>query len=287
MIKPNDYIINQVSRALVQAGSAFRDDKINAYKIAIERETVPEAKWVLETILENASVAEKKQSPLCDDTGIPHLFLEIGPDKILTGNLIEDIHRGVEEGLRQLPGRPMAIDGNDMERIDQSGGLNTDSAALSPSPLLIKRTDENVLRLHILMLGGGPAIRGKTYRVFHQHKVSVVIDEIVNWSLDAARQLGCTPCTLCIGIGRSQFEASALMIEAMVYGQYDTQNEMEREITERVNKSNIGTLGLHGDTTVLATFLKVGPQRASGVRIVSLRPCCCMEPRVARVDLGE
>jgi fumarate hydratase subunit alpha len=287
MMKHNDYIINQVSKTLIQAGSAFRDDKITAYKMAIERETVPKAKWVLETILENAFVAEKQQSPLCDDTGIPHLFLEIGPDKILTGNLIEDINRGVAEGLRRLPGRPMAIDGNDMERIDQSGGLNPDSAALSPSPLLIKRTDKNVLRLHILMLGGGPAIRGKTYRVFHQHKVSVVIDEIANWSIDATRQLGCTPCTLCIGIGRSQFEASALMIEAMVYGQYDTQNEMEQEITERVNKSNIGPLGLHGETTVLATFLKVGPQRASGVRIVSLRPCCCMEPRVACVDLGE
>jgi fumarate hydratase subunit alpha len=287
MAEHNDYIIDQVSKTLIQAGSAFRDDKIAAYKMAAERETMPGAKWVLETVLENAFVAGKRQSPLCDDTGIPHLFLEIGPGKILTGNLIEDIHRGVEEGLRRLPGRPMAIDGNDIERIDQSGGLNPDPAALSPSPLLIKKTDKNILRLHILMLGGGPAIRGKTYRVFHQHKASAVMDEIVNWSLDASRQLGCTPCTLCIGIGRSQFEASSLMIEAMVYGRYDTQNEMEREITERVNKSNIGPLGLHGDTTALAAFLKVGPQRASGVRIVTLRPCCCMEPRVACVDLGE
>ena len=57
------------------------------------------------------------------------------------------------------------------------------------------------------------------------------------------------------------------------------------EITKRVNESNIGPLGLHGRTSVLATFVKVGPQRASGVRIVCLRPCCCFEPRTASIDL--
>jgi fumarate hydratase subunit alpha len=60
---------------------------------------------------------------------------------------------------------------------------------------------------------------------------------------------------------------------------------MEVEITRRVNAADIGPLGLHGKTSVLATFMKVGPQRASGVRIVCLRPCCCFEPRIATVDL--
>lgn len=66
---------------------------------------------------------------------------------------------------------------------------------------------------------------------------------------------------------------------------YDEQNEMEREITRRVNEANIGPLGLRGDTSVIATFMKVGPQRASGVRIVCVRPACCFEPRIATVDL--
>jgi fumarate hydratase subunit alpha len=52
-----------------------------------------------------------------------------------------------------------------------------------------------------------------------------------------------------------------------------------------VNESNVGALGLGGKTSVLATFAKVGPQRASGVRIVALRPCCCFEPRRATVEL--
>ena len=75
------------------------------------------------------------------------------------------------------------------------------------------------------------------------------------------------------------------MLEAQVDGRYDVQSEMEKEITRRVNAADIGPLGLHGDTSVLATFLKVGPQRASGVRIVCVRPTCCFEPRIATVEL--
>ena len=75
------------------------------------------------------------------------------------------------------------------------------------------------------------------------------------------------------------------MLEAMAYGNFDQQSELEQSITDRINDSGIGPLGLGGRTSVLATFLKVGPQRASGVRIVSIRPCCCMEPRRSFVDL--
>ena len=136
------------------------------------------------------------------------------------------------------------------------------------------------------MLGGGPAIRAKTYRIFHKHDTKVVLDEIVKWGIEGVAQLGCSPCTLSVGIGRSHFEATALMMQAQVDGRYHTQSEMEQEITKRVNESDIGPLGLHGKTSVLATFMRVGPQRASGVRIVSVRPCCCFEPRLATVDLG-
>ena len=135
------------------------------------------------------------------------------------------------------------------------------------------------------MFGGGPAIRAKTLRVFHKHDAQVVLDEIVNWAKEGVAQLGCSPCTLAVGIGRSHFEAAAMMLQAQVDGQYDVQSDMEQEITRRVNEADIGPLGLGGKTSVIATFLKVGPQRASGVRIVSVRPCCCFEPRIAVIEL--
>ena len=78
-----------------------------------------------------------------------------------------------------------------------------------------------------------------------------------------------------------------MMLQAQADGRYDVQSPMEQEITHRVNEADIGPLGLHGKTSVLATFLKVGPQRASGVRIVCVRPTCCFEPRIATVELWK
>ena len=278
--------VNRVSDTLVNAGSIFSEDKKEAFTRAIASEDNKNAKWVLENILENAMAAEKNHSPLCDDTGIPHLVLEVGLDANVSGRMLDAIREGVAEGLRKLPGRPMGIMGDDSHRINQSGGLDLDSAGVEAAPILIRRCEENIVRLHILMLGGGPAIRAKTYRIFHKHDTKVVLDEIVKWGIEGVAQLGCSPCTLSVGIGRSHFEATALMMQAQVDGRYHTQSEREQEITKRVNESDIGPLGLHGKTSVLATFMRVGPQRASGVRIVSVRPCCCFEPRLATVDLG-
>lgn len=274
-----------VRDTLVEAGSVFRADKKEAYKKAIEREQNEKAKWVLETVLENAEAAEQNASPLCDDTGIPHLVLEVGEDCAVTGKMLDAVREGVREGLRMLPGRPMGIKGDDRCRIDQSGGLDSDSAGVEPAPILLRRCRENVIRLHILLFGGGPAIRAKTYRVFHRHDTQVVLDEIVEWAKEGVAQLGCSPCTLAVGVGRSHFEAAAMMLQAQVEGRYDVQSKMEQEITRRVNRDDIGPLGLGGNTSVLATFMKVGPQRASGVRIVCVRPGCCFEPRIATVEL--
>ena len=277
--------VSLVADTLVAAGSTFREDQKRAYRRAIETETNPQARWVLETILENAQAAQGARSPLCDDTGIPHLVLELGEDCPVTAELLRAIRAGVAEGLRRLPGRPMGIMGDDSARLDQSGGLDPDSAGVEPAPILLRQSRDSRSRLHILMFGGGPAIRGKTYRVFHKHSTQVVLDEIVSWAKESVAQLGCSPCTLAVGIGRSQYEATALMLQAQVEGSFDVQSEMEAEITRRVNEADIGPLGLHGGTSVLATFMKVGPQRASGVRIVSLRPGCCFEPRLSTLEL--
>lgn len=279
-------IVEQVCDTLVKAGSAFLPDKIRAYENAIRKESNPQARWVLETILKNAEAAEKNSSPLCDDTGIPHILIEVGSHAAINGSLMNSIREGIRQGLCKLPGRPMAVRGSDIQRLDQSLGMYDDPGELLPAPILIRNTKDDVIRVHILMFGGGPAIRGKTYRVFHKHNVQTVIDEIVDWASDSTTMLGCTPCTLGVGIGRSHYEAASMMLQALVDGTYDRQNELEKEITQRVNEAGVGALGLGGNTTVLGTFLKIGPQRASGVRIVCLRPCCCFEPRIASVELS-
>ena len=278
-------LVEKVADCLVRAGSTFTEDRKQAYREAIEVEDTEIAKWNLQTILENAEVAERDRSPLCDDTGIPHVIIEVGPDRALTGKTMDAIREGIKEGLKRLPGRPMAIMGDDKERIDMSGGISPNSEDLALAPVLVRETKEDVLRVTVLMLGGGPAIRGLTQRIFHKHNINVVLDEIVKRAKEATGLLGCTPCALAIGVGRSQFEATSLMMEALADADFSKQTEMENYITEHVNESGVGPLGLGGKTTVLRTFMKVGPQRASGVRVVAMRPACCFEPRKASVEL--
>ncbi len=278
-------IVNRIRETVIDAGSTFSADKFTCYREAGADEDMELSKWAMETIVDNAMIAQRDRSPLCDDTGIPHVIIEIGRDRSISGEFLDAVYEGIMEGLRNLPGRPMAIKGNDTERISQSGGLDERSEAVCPAPLMLEKSKEaDRLKVTILMQGGGPEIRAKTYRVFHKHSMDAVIDEIVSWAEEAVGQLGCSPCTLAVGIGRSHYEASSLMLQAMQEGDYGVQSEYEKRITERVNETGVGALGLGGRHSVIATFLKVGPQRASGVRIVCMRPCCCFEPRKASAE---
>ena len=70
----------------------------------------------------------------------------------------------------------MAVTGGDIERIEQSLGIDGDPGAVEVAPILIRGIEEERVRLHIMMFGGGPEIRAKTYRVFHRHSLESVID---------------------------------------------------------------------------------------------------------------
>ena len=272
--------------ALIQASTVFSPERVKAYQRAIELETEDNAKWLLEMTLENSVIAEKKRLPLCDDTGIPYVLIEAGRSAEINGNvaeIIEAVNAGIAAGLRSLPGRPMAVKGDYRQRVDQSAGLHDDSGMLEPSPLRFKAVDGSNVKINVLMLGGGPEIRSRTYRVFHKHDFSLFAEEIASWAVEMAALLGCTPCVPAIGVGRTHYEASCLMLDAMIHGVFGEQSEFEEYITDEVNKSFTGTLGIGGKITALQTFAAFGPQRASGVRIVCLRTGCCVEPRKGQV----
>ena len=274
-------ICDGVSECLVKAGSSYRPDQLEAFSAAIEKETHPNARWALEKLLENAIAANKNRSPLCDDTGIPHLFAEVGEEAVLPAAWLTAIHAGVAQGLRALPGRPMAVQGDDVERVEQSKGLSTDPGDILPVPVICKPVKGNQLTVTVLLQGGGPEIRAKTHRVFHKRSIDNVLGESAAWLAAEVKNLGCTPTVLAVGVGRSHAEASIRMLEAMAGGDLRKQSEWEEKITDVVNAEKAGALGLGGDVSALGTFLKIGPLRASGIRVVCARPCCCVEPRRA------
>ncbi len=288
-------IIEDVSNTIIEASTNLSKDKYNALKKAISIEDNENALWTLNQILKNYKVANKVKFPLCDDTGIPHVIIEIGENREITGNLIAQINEGIKEGLNNLPARPMAVKGNDIERIEQSKGLYDNPGQMKAASFLIDSFSDDstykrdispdTLNIHFVLEGGGPEIRAKTYRIYHKRSVVNVMDTAIGWLEESLKMLGCTPSVPAIGIGRTHYEAASLLLKSIVYGNLDFQNELEEYVTERLNKTNIGPLGFGGKTTVLGSFVNIGNQRASGVRIVSVRPSCFVEPRVATLHL--
>ena len=288
-------ILKDISNAIIKASTELSEDKSRALKRAIENEDNENAKWALTQIYENYVVAQDKKFPLCDDTGIPHVIIEIGKNREITGELLNQIHEGIFLGLNNLPARPMAVKGDEIQRIEQSSGLFEKPGCLRPASILIDSANDNhtykreispdTLDIHFLLEGGGPEIRAKTYRVYHKRSFFNVIDTAVDWLTDSLRLLGCTPSIPSIGIGRTHFEASSLMLKSICYGNLDFQSKHEKYITDKLNETDIGPLGFGGKTTALGCYLNIGNQRASGVRIVSVRPSCFVEPRVASLQL--
>ncbi|MCQ2971297.1 fumarate hydratase subunit alpha [Methanobrevibacter gottschalkii] len=288
-------ILEDISKTIIDASTTLSQDKFNALKRSIDAEDNENAKWALEQILENYKVAQDIKFPLCDDTGIPHVIIEIGEDREISGDLLNQIHKGIELGLNNLPARPMAVIGDEVQRIEQSKGLFEKPGMLRPASILIDTTNDestykrdissDTLNIHFLLEGGGPEIRANTFRVYHKRSFDNVINTACGWLEESLRMLGCTPSIPSIGIGRTHFESTSLLLKSIAYGNLDNQSEHEQKITQRLNETCIGPMGFGGKTTVLGTYLNIGNQRASGVRIVSVRPSCFVEPRVATLKL--
>lgn len=288
-------ILEDVSKAIIKASTTLTNDKYNALKKAISKEDNENAIWALKQILKNYHVAQKTKFPLCDDTGIPHVIIELGSKREVSQELIKQIHEGIELGLNNLPARPMAVKGGEIERIEQSKGLYEKPGMLYPASILIDSVHDessykrdispDTLNIHFLLEGGGPEIRSKTFRVYHKRSFENVINISVDWLISSLKMLGCTPSVVSIGIGRTHYESTSLVLKSMVYGNLDRQDNFEKNITNRLNQTGIGPMGFGGKTTVFGTFLNIGNQRASGVRIVSIRPSCFVEPRVATLKL--
>jgi fumarate hydratase subunit alpha len=281
---------SKIEKLLINVSTSYPQDRIDAFKRALDKETNENAIWALELMIKNAEIANKNNLHLCDDTGIPHVFIELAKDQNISFEFFEDIKKGIANGFKNLPGRPMAVKGNDLERIEQSKGLYNNCEMITPPSFLIdidsKDESNDCIKIHLLLLGGGPEIRAKTYRVFHKRDYEEVLNVAINRFKENLSLLGCTPSIPAVGIGRTHFEANSLLIKSMIYGNLNNQSDFENYITDELNKTNIGPMGLGGKTTTIGSFVKIGPQRASGVRILATRPCCFVEPRIGTIEIS-
>jgi fumarate hydratase subunit alpha len=274
-------ITKDTARLVVEASSRWSQEQRACFSRACANEKLESAKWAMNQLVKNEQVSSQNAVALCDDTGTAHPFLEIGDNAILPAGFLKAMEEGIRQGLNELPARPMGVKGDVYERITQEKGLYDEPGMLMPAPTQIRRVPGDSVELTILMLGGGPEIRSRTEALFHMHSLEHVVQTMIEWAIPQVALLGCQPCTLSFGIGRTAVEASSLSLEAMKEGRYDVQTDMEKRITDAVNQAGIGPIGLGGNTSVYATFVKIGHMRASGFRVVSMRPNCCVEIRKA------
>ncbi len=123
-----------VCDAVIRASTVFSEDKKAVLRKAIEMETVSHARWVLETILENAEIAERTLRPTCDDTGIPHVLWRSEVVEVSVRRYCKPFSRALLPVCENYP-VAMAVKGDVVQRLEQSVGLEGDPGALALAPI--------------------------------------------------------------------------------------------------------------------------------------------------------
>ncbi|MDD4909513.1 MAG: fumarate hydratase [Candidatus Omnitrophica bacterium] len=261
-------IINTVAGLCVKANTRLRPDVLRALKAALRREKNKGAKYALRVLIENASIARGEGIALCQDTGMPVVFVETGSRAALSGNIKNAIIRGVEKGYRQgfLRGSIIA-------------DPLTRKAPARPSPAVIHFDYVNGASLKITVLPKGFGSENKSsLRMF---KPTAGIEEIEEYIVDRVKDAGpdaCPPYIVGIGIGGTADYACLLAKKALLrpldkrHSSYLIAG-IEKDLLKRINKLGIGAAGLGGSSTCLAAAIEEFPTHISGLA-VAVNICC-------------
>jgi fumarate hydratase subunit alpha len=256
-------IIDTVSRLCLDSNIHLRKDVEKALMRAAEKENNKQARKILQQLLENAKIAKSEHIPLCQDTGLPIVFADIGSGVDITGI---DIERAVNKGVRE--GYHRGYLRNSIVRDP----LRRDSVpSFTPCVIHFGLGRHKGLRLTVLPKGFGCENKTKLIMLYP----TATIDEIKKSIISAVAEAGpdaCPPYILGIGIGGSADHACQLSKKALLRP-IDKRSgirhvaRLEEELLKDANKLNIGPMGLGGKTTVLAVNILVHPTHIAGFPI--------------------
>jgi len=239
--------------------SALADATFGAYKSAVIRlppdvlkvikkaaaaETSPVARGEFSNILKNIDVAEHLNVPLCQDTGIPVVYLTLPPDVPLTQSLYDAVADGVRRATKEIPLRPNVV--NPLTRH------NTNDNTGAGIPAIHVRPGEK-FTVTVLPKGAGAENSSRIVMLLPSHVYG--IEGFVVETMLYAEGKPCPPVFLGVGIGGTFDLAANLAKEALLLP-VDTMTEFEQQICDSVNKLGIGPMGLGGDFTALAVKVK-------------------------------
>ena len=232
-------ITEVVANLCLQANLVLRKDVLVGLKLAYSQETNRRAKKILEAIVKNALIAKKEKLAICQDTGLPWVFIEMGQDLRLNGGLKNAINKGVELGYRRGFLRNSIV--KDPLTRKTPGYL----------PAIIHTEIVRGDKLSITVLPKGFGCENKTQ--LKMFKPTVKIEEIKNFIINAVASAGpdaCPPYIVGVGIGGTADYAcllakKALLRKVCAIG-YTLYAKLESDLLKQINKLNIGPMGLGG-----------------------------------------
>lgn len=232
------------------------DDVKASLRRSLETEESPLGREILEVILENHEIAEKNDMPICQDTGVAVVFIDVGQDVHLTGGSLEDaINEGVRQGYTEGYLRKSMVSDPVIDR--KNTGDNT------PAVIHTRIVPGEKVRIRFAAKGGG----AENMSEVRMMTAAEGIEGVKNFVVDRVKRSGGNPCPpMIVGVGiGGNFEKSAILAKEALFRPLGEPNpdpryaEAEREILERVNRLGIGPQGLGGRTTALSVSIEFVP----------------------------
>lgn len=255
-------ITDKVAELCIDANCSLPCDIRKRIEDARANEPWATAQGILDKIIENYSIADENRAPICQDTGVACVFLKIGQDVHINGDLTEAVNEGVRRGYRDGYLRKSVVK-DPLRRVNT--GDNT------PAMLYIELVPGDKIDLTVAPKGFGSENMSRIAML----KPSDGIEGVKNFILKTAEEAGpnpCPPIVIGVGIGGT-FDKAALLAKKALMRSTDERNadefyaELENEMLRKVNALGIGPQGFGGKTTALAVNIEAMPTHIAGLPV--------------------
>lgn len=270
-------ITKEIADMCIQANHYLSDDMDKVLKNATKEEASPLGKKILEQLQENLTIADQDMIPICQDTGMAVVFIEIGQDVHFVGGSLEDaINEGVRQGYTDGYLRKSVV-GDPIERINTKDN--------TPAVIHYSIVTGDKVKITFAPKGFGSENMSRVFML----KPADGIEGVKNAILTAVKDAGpnaCPPMVVGVGIGGT-FEKSALMAKQALTRNLNQKPEipwvadLEKEMLEKINGLGIGPGGLGGSTTALAVNINTYATHIAGLP-VAVNICCHVNRHVVR-----
>ena len=255
-------IEDTVARLCIEANLRLPDDVISAMERAENEEPWNGARRILSLLGDNVRIAAEKTLPVCQDTGMACVFLELGQDVHIDGDLDEAINNGVRRGYGEGCLRKSVVC-DPLRRVNT--GDNT------PALLSVRLTRGDGLRITVMPKGFG----SENMSALKMLKPADGVEGVKSFVLETVEKAGANPCPpiiVGVGIGGS-FDKAAYLAKHALLRPLDEPNPdeyyaaLEKELLEEINALGIGPQGFGGKTTALAVLIESMPTHVAGLPV--------------------